>query len=866
MGRRVLAFFLGMIFGIVFLVGGIGLGAYLAVTLVTPSDISSDSSTYLGDLADMSLLDIGNSLRDLYLQKVGVKDTDGRYFSLGDFCQNYNIDLTAALGTELPQSVMNVPVFEFFAQDGLNNAMQQVTVGSIPAVLNLFASKDEEGNGFVDAEIVEKLDAFSLTELLDETKGIPYVFAEIRLADLLPDSFPPKDSNNALMWAIGQGSIGKLYGSFGGSDSLLMQVKQGGGLEELGKLPISDLMGGSSGILGAMLDDATLNSLVDENGALNVDQILGKTYLGNVLGCIRNQIEDVSDFDVCVQDEATTILVKNVDGKNVFACADGNKYYQADVFCYEQDVAHVHTPACFDFVWYNSSAMNEGHTGCSDDELIAEDGHHARTNGLYKALVNLSLSDLMSGSSDAIVDGLKNITLRELVNGEVSGIMANFSDMTVQQLLNGGIDGMYLGSFFNYTRIAAVAPESYTTVTNGFVASSAEEYVLSDDGKDWYRATLVCDDNSPEHNHSRQCFAYVWMNGNEVANGMMAKLSEIKISELGNLNDTIQSFTLADVMGENNLSGMLLELKDVQLKNLSSQMSNVYLGSAMNNYRKSVSTDGYTTIPGTNNVLQNADKFAKSNDGEKWYEAELDCKDSHSHNDDCYVYVWYKNAACTMPVTGIQKAFVNSTLNGISDTMENLTLGKLGIAGNNNILKALSDTPLNSLSSEMNKMKMGVVFGFAEVTTGETTVWYEPCKTGCGHTDEQHVTLEGESGYFTPAKGINAKMSNMTLTELASGSGMTKIVSNFTIAELQDSGVVKLTEEQEYKLDIMFDDSPETDPTHTSLGGYFTAKAMTPSLTAKQYYQSKHGADQTYRGKWKDLPITLFIQLMLNSI
>lgn len=75
---RVLAFFLGMIFGIVFLLGSLGLGVYLAVTKVTPADISQETAV-LGDLANMSLLDIYKNLSTLYSQKIGVADQNGKY-------------------------------------------------------------------------------------------------------------------------------------------------------------------------------------------------------------------------------------------------------------------------------------------------------------------------------------------------------------------------------------------------------------------------------------------------------------------------------------------------------------------------------------------------------------------------------------------------------------------------------------------------------------------------------------------------------------------------------------------------------------------------------------------------------------------
>ena len=67
--NRVLVFFLGMLFGIIFIFAALAGGIYIAVTVVKPSDISAESENYLGDLANMSLLDIAKTLSSCIRQK-----------------------------------------------------------------------------------------------------------------------------------------------------------------------------------------------------------------------------------------------------------------------------------------------------------------------------------------------------------------------------------------------------------------------------------------------------------------------------------------------------------------------------------------------------------------------------------------------------------------------------------------------------------------------------------------------------------------------------------------------------------------------------------------------------------------------------
>lgn len=853
MGRRVLAFFLGMIFGMIFLIGGLGLGIYIAVTTLTPNDITDDAaSDYIGDFADMTIMQMVNSVKTLYSEKAGVAQ-DGKYYSLGEFLDNYNINTETAFGVKLPESVLNVPVFEYFQENGVDNALQQISVAAIPDIVNLFAT-NADGSGYINSDAIEKLNQYNLKELLDESKGIAYVFQDVLLSDIMPESFPAQDSDNKMMWAIGQGSIGKLYAALGGSNNLLLQVKSDGGLAELGKMPIAQLLGSNDDVIATLLGDTTFADLVDDNGSLCVDEFISSVYVGSLISCIRHEISDISDYEEILLSDKKTIWKATIGGKEVFADADNGKYYEKALYCTEN---HEHTGDCYDFVWYNSVGLSDGHANCKDDEMIDTDGHHARISGIYKAFVNLKLADMMNGSSEMISEELQNITLSEMMNGNVSGVAASFADMTIGELLNGGIDDTYLGCFFKYDRITTDKPDSAQKINNFYVGVIDGEISMSDDGTTWYKAKVVCENEESSHVHTRDCYSYIWMNGKKEATGLMGKLSESKIGELGDLNDKILTFTLEDVMGDN-LSGLLLELKDTPLNKLSDEINNVYLGAAIKFHRKNVDVANYPTAI-FENVHSDGTTFAKSDDGKKWYEAELTCDAEHDHNDDCYEYVWYKNSACTNKVTGIQKCFVNSTLDNVSETMDTLTLKKLGVQGNT-ILNALGDTPLNQLSKEMNKMKLGTMFGFTEQTEGGVTVWYEPCKANCGHASDEHVTLDGKTGYFTPAKGINAKMSVLTMSELTSGDGMTAIVKDFTIGEMEESGIVKLTAQDKYKLDIIFDASGKC-----SLQDYLVKKSTQPSLTAKDYYESKHD-DDSYRGAWGELTVTDFISQMLKTI
>lgn len=864
MGRRVLAFFLGMIFGIIFLIGGLALGVYIALATVTPEKISADSKTYLGDLASMSILDITKSVQNLYLEKAGIADENGHYYSVKEFCATYNID-TTSFGVEIPEELLDIPMFEFLTADGMTRVKNQVKVSSIPAIMNMFANEE----GKIDQSVLDELSKYTLTDLLDDTKGIPFVFENVKMSDILPTSFPAQDTDNKIMWAAGQASIGKTMGALKGSDNLLLQVKTGGAFEALGTIPLSDLLGSEEGMISNIMGDAAFADLVNDNGDLDIDSIVNQMYLGSVLGFIRRDV-DKAEYEPAISVSENNALYRKSTGNEeyIYALWDGENCFEAELSCKDDSDSHTHTIACYGYVWYNALGVSPSHSNCNkNNELILDDGHHIKNSGIYKALVDLRMEDLLNGSSDSIVNKVRDLTLEEIVNGQISGIMTNLKDMTVNELLNGGIDALYLGIFFDYDRVLVDGrPTDFITINNGeykeYYGNINGKTVMSEDGKKWYEASLTCKET---HTHTRRCYSYKWMDGNTVVEDLTGKFADLRVSELGSINTVIQSLTIADVLGEENITGIFVELADVPLKDISSKTQDLYLGYAMNYFRKETEVFG-TTVSGTRYVRKDGDKIIKSDDGEKWFEATLDCSKEHTHTDSCYTYIWYKNSSCTNKVTGMQSAFVNCKLNNINSTIDNLTLEKLGIAGDNGILNALKDVPLTNLGTELNNVKLGVVFGFVSQTEGNTTVWYEPCPNNCGHTSSQHITIEGETGYFAPAKGINGKMSDMTLNELATGDGMTKIVGDFTVGDLQDSKIIVINKESEYKLDILFDDTPVGSPERCSLVDYYAKKATDTTLTAQKYYNDMHKGDESHRYLWKKLTLSVFMDRLFTAL
>lgn len=856
---RVLAFFLGMIFGIVFLLGSLGLGVYLAVTKVTPADISQETAV-LGDLANMSLLDIYKNLSTLYSQKIGVADQNGKYYSLGDLCTQYNIDSQNLFGVSLSDDLLEVPVFEFFSattdsqgNNGVQRALKQIKVSAIPSLLNLFV-KNEDGSALVNDNVMEELSNYNIVELMTKEQGIAYVFENITFSQLLPENFPSDpNGDNALMWAVGQSSVGKLYTALGSNDSLFLQLKDGGALETLGQMEVTDLLGSEAGTLSSLFGDTLVVDLVGENGEINVDDIINYTYVGSLLGCIRNEITDVSGYHVLPSSPNGDVLYGIIDGKYSLVKQEDGKYYEAELTCTEQH--DVHGYDCYGFVWYNSSVLPSDHPCTPDEELIKDGLHHSKVSSLYGAFVNLRIADITGGSFDAILDKVKDLTIGEIVNGEVSGILANFADMTVGELLDGGLEDMYLGSFLGYARTQAdsSAVTGVTTLPDGTkVGVCNGKTVMSDDGKTWYLAQQTCEQHA---DHTRDCYRYVWTDGSAAVEGLMAKFADKKVNSLGDMSDMLQQLTLAEVLGEENLTGIFRQLANVPIGQISAEIDNIYIGTVLEYTRKQVADiSGYTAVDDVADVLQNNGEFVRK-DGDVWYEAKLDCTESHVHNSDCYGFVWYTDETCVQAVSGLEAMLSNATINTIGDRLklENFTLAKLGIGDDNNILAYLQDVPLSEIDTQLNTMKLGVALGY---TLNNENVW-----------------VDGEGN---PVKGINAKIAEMSIRDFGFGNGITEITNTLTIGDLMDSGMIVLDTDKEYKhkLNIIFCNDNELSFTENGLVPYTYHCNIVDFITYQNNGHENATAEEFYdkfdhkiecAAQWQNMRLTEFIDSLLNA-
>ncbi len=757
--NRVLVFFLGMLFGIIFIFAALAGGIYIAVTVVKPSDISAESENYLGDLANMSLLDIAKNIVELYQTKIGVRDEEtGRYFTLGEFLTKYNISDEKAFGMKLPQEVLDIPALEFFnTNDGLNNAMTQIKVSALPAILNMFGqSSDNGGNGaaFSD-EVIKELSNYSLSDLLANDKGINYVFQNVAFADVLPSSFPEENSDNKLMWAVGQTKIGKLLDGMSGTDNIFAQLKDGGAFATLGALSVLDIAGDSR-YVRAILGESAIATFVDDSGNLSFDSVINGVSLGGLLGCqMRLLSYDKEAFETYLTDGDVTIAKVTSNGKVMYAkgIQDGtevnwneaddcgkaehihNGECNADGNCAQEE--HAHTAGCFAYAWYSTAACTSNHDHV--DEMEKDGQYYPRVQGLYSVLANLSMADLTNGDTNALFDKIKEMKISDLfAAGETSGAISSLSNMTINELINGGLESIYLGTALSYSRKQCQAPIG--TVSEIRVGADTTEIrfymrenndktlLLSDDNEHWYEGLVHCKKADCEHRFA-DCYGYVWYTNEQYENkvaGISARLASKTVRELTSINRIVSSLTLADVLDP--VPSILKSLSDTSVSELGTAINSMYLGELL----------GYKHMLDCKQTHEHADECYG------WFEANCG-DDSHAHTDDCY----------DKPAEGLLAKFANkriNQLNTLGDAVKELTLADV-LDPVPSMLADLADTRIDELGNKLNDMYVGSAMGYVRNE-----------KDGTQYPDESTADGEVKSNGSAFVKTYNGKWYEAELT------------------------------------------------------------------------------------------------------
>ena len=852
---KVIAFILGMVFGLLVVLGAVA----ACIFVVTPDMVTNNQAgNYMGDFSKESLFGMYNKITQMYKDSVGnfyryktdadgnfvldengrkqieqCTESEGQLLTLGMFCATTGIDLDKIVNMQLPASVYDVPMLEYFnGSDGINKALKQIKVSTIPDIVNLFAKTDENGNKIVSEQAIAKLGDYSIYDLMDSEKGVTTVFGDVLLTDLLPNVFPSEQSDdNQLMYALGLTSIGGLYGSLK-QGNIFAQLKEGGALEEVGNLPLTTFFADNS-TLADIFGDTKISALIDDNGKITADEImtnlkvgnlLGYTYeeetgkwyktddegnkqyadgaiaaiadltlndaiksdkfleikLGDILGYTRFEVDNIDDYTAVGMPEN----VRSTDGK--YALADGDKWYEGRLVCADKTHAtpDSHTADCFGYAWY-AKCVDETEEHTHADERQEGDTYYKLQTGLFANLANLTIGDLVKGGTDKLMNAVKQTKLGEL-GITLPDMLKNFADLTIDELMKDDVfDNMYIGELLGYelniVENTALYDQKLTDTVMAHMDGEQNYHYIKAYDDDWAEATLTCADETAEHTHTADCFAYVWYKAcadesadhthNDELNidgkyyvkvdGLYGMLADFTIGQLtkgDNITDKLMDIKLNAIIDQKTLDGnpLLKNFADKTIRQLTDKetINGLYLGQVFDGFERDevsgADLDNYEVFYPTDTtqitlVMKNGNEYIRKNGAKDnvWYKAKFECTDpdnkEHTHDQKCYPFVWYKvvDKVRTEQTEGMQVKLASYTIADLNDmecAVKQMTLRDvLGKDGVPKQFASIADTKIGNLEKAINTLMLGNVMGYNadEIEVDETfNTKYSPLEFG----------------------------------------------------------------------------------------------------------------------------------------
>ncbi|MBQ8434026.1 MAG: hypothetical protein IJX23_04390, partial [Clostridia bacterium] len=492
--KRFLAFMLGIVFGVVFLLGTFGFAMYTSVTVVHPNEIYSDIENYLGDLGDVSLLQAYYNILDLYQNKTGNL-TDGKLYSVGDFLADNHISSTnddgqtMAFGIVMPKELLDAPLFEYFntnvdenGHTGVQRALKQIKLSSVPSIVNTFATPGEDGEPVVSDEVVAELDKHSVYDLVygenktesgetDIIANLAVVLENITLADMIPLFRPGQEGTDNLvknlLFAVGEAPLGKLITELTGDNNILGILGEEGSLSSVGRLTIADILGDGDPLISSLLGAICVSDFISDEGEFTIMKAMDSISIAGLVGIIKRPV------DVEIDKANITPYYQNKDdgsqGALVWSVGslEGNYYislnaqndavettwYQGQLVC---ELTHTHHQAdCFDYVWYTPCKTEHDHDG--EYSVTVGESTTAYTpvavNSVFCTLAKLKLSCLFDDTGAINFDNLiaqfddhsldaiiKDLLAENEVLNKLSALL-KLDGMTLSDLLaEGGID------------------------------------------------------------------------------------------------------------------------------------------------------------------------------------------------------------------------------------------------------------------------------------------------------------------------------------------------------------------------------------------------------------------------------------------
>lgn len=868
--RNFLALIMAFMLGFLCCAGPLFLGGYLAYSWVSLDKldkwgiVSVNTDTYISDDPDVSLTKM--TIKDLIEELKTLSEYENT-FTIDTLIERYGLILPDSVDKVIPPGARNVPLSQLFSQSGADAVLDGTTFDYILQFLP---------SSFLSEPAREQLRYKSLRTA---TGGEFSVLLDgMRLGYLLGVNYErdvngrynivyADAANPTILELLAPIELGKAYSSFKNGDGILGVL-----FVCLGDAEISGFVNCFAGSDAAeKYKDKKISDLIyfDKNSnayALDFANVLNGIKLGTYLGYTPiydtedssviagwlNGSEKLKGFDKIVADIDVGKIFEN--GFQFSDLFDG--VYLGEALGYSKGAAlpRENPESSIKYEWYTESVKDSG-------------VYDKRVGSVEETMSNYLLSDIMSGKADMTVSSLLGdttiadvfeLTLTEYEVIDASGnIIYKTEDPTVPVTVKVWKDSDGNEADAVVSALANLQISEADAQIGSIKVGDILGYSYCNGA--WYDKTPSGD-------------KYMLTS----ADGLTRHIADLTVNELGNselVDEKIRNIEIGEAVGYNKVDGVWCDAEG----NPATGIMKCIASKTIKQLDNSI-TDEITV----------ADVMNYQKVGDKWYDGEKPVEgilaaiaDSYISNIDKDIdalkfgkimgwtektvgenTVWYTDAECTVPATGIMKYFCGFTVNEMTDstkvqnTVKNIVVGdamgytKIGdkwydetgaeVVG---IMKTVADSTISNISVTVDGAKIGDIMKY---NYDESTSWW----------------YNGEILPENKVSPLINKISGSTVGNLGTTMDALKVSDMFTEDERSDGFLSLLDPDTQLNnLAASVNDTFET----TTMGTYVDKGIITLSDSAKDALAQIDMARSMPEGYWRTLGINDFINYIIGT-
>lgn len=635
MGKRLISFLIGMIFGWMVLAGGV----FLAAALIKPSSLGIETEYTSDDgrkFDDIPLLDIISD---------SIKLVKEENLTMNSIKSSFGLDIIDLLGLDSQNSEFDeLKNINFADSNGLAATLSGIKLSALAPLLNDSITPDivSAWENNPTPPTVSDLTNFNIANILEgvtlqdvapgiKTTGIEGVVSTKNLGVAITKL---NNGEDALAYLIDGARIGDAM-EYTYDETTDTWMDNGEPVSDTLSNIVADIE-----IVEIMDGTLSVNTMFD---GVKVGEFMGYDFDENSGKWFHNNEEIKDKLSLAIAKiDASTLTSGNL---NINTIVEGLKV--GDILGYK----------------YNEAT----------DSWSTKDGTEI-SDALTKKFVNFNMVDLIDGnfSIDDLATGLKIGDVMGYTYDQTSGkwfdgdkeitdkLTSNFADQDIQNLINNGLD---MTSLVSNMKVGELMGYSYDTTKNAWykggsrITNVLTIKFIEQNASSFANGTLDINAIAQDikmgdlMGYTFDSTTSKWYDANEIE--VTDRLTiNIASQTLGSLSESnfkfetlVDGVTLGSLITINDSSSAIMKkLKDTEINQISQKLNELYIGDLLDFHRAEVDVNTVACQEISANIKQisSTGEYVRFDQlSGKWFKAQACVSDHTQHQDSCYDFIFF---------------------------------------------------------------------------------------------------------------------------------------------------------------------------------------------------------------------------------